>query len=166
MKIAFAIRQFSPEIGGVEGVARSLASGLIAAGHDVHVFTAERADCRIEGGTVYKVAGWQFCSIAKTLSFPYFAKKAIQQQGDFDIVHAFSRMTGADVYRLADPPQQAHLNRNYKGFRRLFAKLTLRNRTILGLERKIYDNHQTTLVTNSYRALSPRTSRNASRNHT
>ena len=151
MKIAFVIRQFSPEIGGVEGVARSLASDLVAKGHDVHVFTAERSDCRIEGGTVHQVTGWQFSSIAKTLSFPYFAKKAIQQQGGFDIVHAFSRMAGADVYRLADPPQQAHLNRNYQGFKRVFAKLSLRNRTILGLERKIYQNHQTTLVTNSYR---------------
>ena len=151
MKIAFVIRQFSPEIGGVEGVARSLASGLVAKGHDVHVFTAERSDCRIEGGTVHQVTGWQFSSIAKTLSFPYFAKKAIQQQGGFDIVHAFSRMAGADVYRFADPPQQAHLNRNYQGFKRVFAKLSLRNRTILGLERKIYQNHQTTLVTNSYR---------------
>jgi len=151
MKIAFVIRLFNPEIGGVEGVARSLASGLAAKGHDVHVFTSERAECGIDGVTIHRVNGWQFSSIAKTLSFPYFAKKAIRQQGGFDIVHAFSRMAGADIYRLADPPQAAHLNRNYQGFKRVFTKLSLRNRTILGLERKTYQNYQTTLVTNSYR---------------
>jgi UDP-glucose:(heptosyl)LPS alpha-1,3-glucosyltransferase len=151
MKIAFVIRLFNPEIGGVEGVARSLATGLAAKGHDVHVFTSERAECGIDGVTIHRVTGWQFSSIAKTLSFPYFAKKAIQQQGDFDIVHAFSRMAGADIYRLADPPQAAHLNRNYQGFKRVFAKLSLRNRTILGLEQKTYTDYQTKLVTNSYR---------------
>ena len=151
MKIAIAIRLFSPEIGGVEGVTRSIASGLARSGHDVHVFTSEPNECALEGVTVHKVRGWQFSSIVKTLSFPYFAKKAIAQQ-EFDIVHAFSRMTGADIYRLADPPQAAHLRRNYKGFKSIFAKLSLRNRTILRLELDTYNNYQTTLVTNSYRA--------------
>lgn len=150
MKIAIAIRLFSPEIGGVEGVTRSIASGLARSGHDVHVFTSEPNECALEGVTVHKVRGWQFTSIAKTLSFPYFAKKAIAQE-EFDIVHAFSRMTGADIYRLADPPQAAHLHRNYKGFKSIFSKLSLRNRTILRLERDTYKNYQTTLVTNSYR---------------
>jgi UDP-glucose:(heptosyl)LPS alpha-1,3-glucosyltransferase len=150
MKIAIAIRLFSPEIGGVEGVTRSIAAGLARKGHEVHVFTSEPNECALEGVTIHKVKGWQFSSIAKTLSFPYFAKKAIAQQ-DFDIVHAFSRMTGADIYRLADPPQAAHLHRNYKGFKRIFAKLSLRNRTILKLERQVYEDYQTTLVTNSYR---------------
>lgn len=150
MKIAIAIRQFSPEIGGVEGVTRSIASGLAHKGHEVHVFTSEPNECALEGVTIHKVKGWQFSSIAKTLSFPYFANQAIRQQ-DFDIVHAFSRMTGADIYRLADPPQAAHLHRNYKGIKRIFGKLSLRNRTILNLERKVYANYQTTLVTNSYR---------------
>jgi glycosyltransferase involved in cell wall biosynthesis len=150
MKIAIAIRLFSPEIGGVEGVTRSIASGLARSGHDVHVFTSEPNECALEGVTVHKVRGWQFSSIAKTLSFPYFAKKAIAKQ-EFDIVHAFSRMTGADIYRLADPPQAAHLRRNYKGFKSIFAKLSLRNRTILRLELDTYNNYQTTLVTNSYR---------------
>ena len=150
MKIAIAIRLFSPEIGGVEGVTRSIASTLARSGHDVHVFTSEPNKCALEGVTVHKVRGWQFSSIAKTLSFPYFAKKAIAQE-EFDIVHAFSRMTGADIYRLADPPQAAHLHRNYKGFKSIFAKLSLRNRTILRLERDTYKNYQTTLVTNSYR---------------
>jgi UDP-glucose:(heptosyl)LPS alpha-1,3-glucosyltransferase len=150
MKIAIAIRLFSPEIGGVEGVTRSIASGLARSGHDVHVFTSEPNECALEGVTVHKVRGWQFSSIAKTLSFPYFAKKAIAQE-EFDIVHAFSRMTGADIYRLADPPQAAHLHRNYKGFKSIFSKLSLRNRTILRLERDTYKNYQTTLVTNSYR---------------
>ena len=150
MKIAIAIRLFSPEIGGVEGVTRSLAAGLASKGHEVHVFTSEPNECTLDGVTIHRVKGWQFSSIAKTLSFPYFAKKAIAQQ-DFDIVHAFSRMAGADIYRLADPPQAAHLHRNYKGYKRIFAKLSLRNRTILNLERKAYDAHATTLVTNSYR---------------
>jgi len=150
MKIAIAIRLFSPEIGGVEGVTRSIASGLARRGHEVHVFTSEPNECALEGVTVHKVRGWQFSSIAKTLSFPYFAKKAIAEQ-DFDIVHAFSRMAGADIYRLADPPQAAHLHRNYQGFKRIFAKLSLRNRTILRVERQTYENHSTTLVTNSYR---------------
>ncbi len=150
MKIAIAIRLFSPEIGGVEGVARALASGLVRQGHDVHVFTSEPKDCALDGVTLHRVRGWQFSSIAKTLSFPYFAKKAIAEQ-HFDIVHAFTRMPGADIYRLADPPQKAHLERNYQGLKRVFAKLSLRNSTILRLERQIYEDHRTTLVTNSYR---------------
>lgn len=150
MKIAIAIRLFSPEIGGVEGVARALASGLVRQGHEIHVFTSEPKDCALDGVTIHRVRGWQFSSIAKTLSFPYFAKKAIAEQ-HFDIVHAFTRMPGADIYRLADPPQKAHLERNYQGLKRIFAKLSLRNRTILRLERQIYEDHRTTLVTNSYR---------------
>lgn len=150
MKIAIAIRLFSPEIGGVEGVARALAAGLVRQGHEVHVFTSEPNECALDGVTMHRVRGWQFSSIAKTLSFPYFAKKAIAEQ-HFDIVHAFTRMPGADIYRLADPPQKAHLARNYQDFKRIFAKLSLRNRTILRLERQTYEDHRTTLVTNSYR---------------
>ncbi|TVP75118.1 MAG: lipopolysaccharide core heptose(I) kinase RfaP, partial [Puniceicoccaceae bacterium] len=150
MKIAIAIRLFSPEIGGVEGVARALASGLARRGHDVHVFTSEPNECALAGVTLHRVKGWQFSSIAKTLSFPYFAKQAISRQS-FDIVHAFSRMTGADIYRLADPPQAAHLQRNYQGMRRIFAKISLRNQVILRLEAKAYRDYASTLVTNSYR---------------
>jgi hypothetical protein len=109
MKIAIAIRLFSPEIGGVEGVTRSIASGRARRCMSSH---RSQTNVRSKRVTINKVKGWQFPSIAKTLSFPYFAKKAIRQQ-DFDIGHAFSRMTGADIYRLPHT-QEAHLHRNYK----------------------------------------------------
>ena len=131
VRITLAVSQLT-KLGGKERDCLATARHLAERGHQVTVLTTAVADdlaaapFRIE---LLRVRG--FSNHSRSAAFARAVLKSHRQQGG-DLLFAFDRMPGADVFFAAD---RSYLRR-YHG---LAAKLLPRRRTMLALERGVYD---------------------------
>jgi UDP-glucose:(heptosyl)LPS alpha-1,3-glucosyltransferase len=132
MKIALVIQKFSPG-GGVERACASLARGLLARGHEVHVF-AERI-AAVPGIREHLLPPE---GIFQQQSFAHHARKALETEA-FDVVQSFSRTSFQDVLRLGGGIHKEYLDqtdRAYSTLGRWWRRLRAKERWELTLERE------------------------------
>src|SRR5437867_1089573 len=101
MKIALVIEKFSPA-GGAERACANLARGLLARGHEIHVFAS-----RIE--PLAGVVGHALTADSHA-SFASASRDALSRE-TFDIVQSFTRTPRQDVLRLGGGIHKEYLAR-------------------------------------------------------
>jgi UDP-glucose:(heptosyl)LPS alpha-1,3-glucosyltransferase len=130
MRIALVIQRFSPG-GGVERACASLARGLLARGHEVHVF-AERI-AALPGIREHLLPPE---GIFRHQSFADHARKALEKER-FDVVQSFSRTACQDVLRLGGGIHKEYLartDRAYSALGRWWRRMRAKERWELTLE--------------------------------
>ncbi len=132
MRIALVIQRFSPG-GGVERACASLAQGLLARGHEVHVFAERIAPLAGIHEHTLPAEG-----IFRHHSFGAHARKALEKER-FDVVQSFSRTSFQDVLRLGGGIHKEYLartDRAYSSLGRLWRRLRAKERWELTLEQE------------------------------
>ena len=98
MKILIGIHYFPPHVGGMEIVAKTQATQLAAAGHEVTVLTsaadASPSTQQEHGYTLQRLGVWNWFERAMGVPFPVF--------GPSLIIQSFRRVQNADVVHLHD----------------------------------------------------------------
>jgi hypothetical protein len=127
MRIALVIEKFSPA-GGAERACSYLARGLVARGHEVHVFAT-----RIEpapGITAHTLEADSHASFAAA------SREALAKE-PFDVIQSFTRTPRQDVLRLGGGIHQEYLARTdvvYSALGRWWRRVRPKERTELRLE--------------------------------
>jgi len=130
MKVALVIEKFSPA-GGAERACGNLARGLLARGHEVHVFAREIA--ALQGIHEHRVRGE---GMFRHQSFAYQSRAAVEKES-FNIVQSFTRTYKQDVLRLGGGIHKEYLARTdvaYSAFGRWWRKVRPKERFELRLE--------------------------------
>lgn len=130
MKVALVIRKFAPA-GGAERACANLARGLMARGHEVHVFAREIAP--LEGIRPHPTPR-EGASVRS--SFGAKARRLLQEES-FDIIHSFTRTFHQDILRLGGGIHKEYLAQTDKAYSwagRLWRKLRPKERVELRLE--------------------------------
>lgn len=130
MKVALVIEKFSPA-GGVERQAAYMAKGLLARGHEVHVFARQIAT--MAGVVPHKVPPE---GLFMGQTFPPQVRKLIGEQ-PFDIIHSFSRTDHQDILRLGGGTHREYLIRTdpaYNPLARFWRSLQPKEKLQLTLE--------------------------------
>jgi UDP-glucose:(heptosyl)LPS alpha-1,3-glucosyltransferase len=134
VKVALVIEKFSPA-GGAERQCAHLARGLIARGHEVHVFARQIAD--MAGVAGHPVAAEGF--------FPHTAfaarSRKLLEKERFDIVHSFTRTSCQDILRLGGGTHLEYLRQTdpvYSALGRLWRRIRPKERFELALERESF----------------------------
>lgn len=134
MKVALVIEKFSPA-GGAERQAAIMARGLLARGHEVHVFARSLAP--MQGVIEHRVPAEGFYRHA---SFAH-QSRVMLEASRFDIVHSFTRTSSQDILRLGGGTHREYLNRTdpvYSALGRLWRRLRPKERHELRLERESF----------------------------
>ncbi|HZE96596.1 MAG TPA: glycosyltransferase family 4 protein [Planctomycetota bacterium] len=137
MKVALVIEKFSPA-GGVERQAAYMAKGLVARGHDVHVFARQIA--ATPGVTGHKVPPE---GIFMSQSFGPQTEQMLKAD-TFDVIHSFSRTPYQDLLRLGGGTHKEYLHATdpaYSGLGRLFRRMRPKERLELTLEEASFRPH-------------------------
>lgn len=100
MKIALIRQKFTP-FGGAERYMARLVDGLLAGGHEVHVFAAKWEDVAGSGLIFHKVPVIRLAGWLKALSFSRNCCKLVQKE-QFDLVFSLERTLCQDIYRAGD----------------------------------------------------------------
>lgn len=132
MKIALVIQRFRPG-GGVERACATLARGLLARGHEVHVF-AERI-APFPGLREHRVPPE---GLFQHQSFAAQSRTLLEKES-FDVVQSFSRTAFQDVLRLGGGIHREYLlrtDRAYSALGRWWRRLRAKERWELTLERE------------------------------
>jgi UDP-glucose:(heptosyl)LPS alpha-1,3-glucosyltransferase len=150
MKIALIRKECSFRMGGAERYAGNLARSLSELGHTVWIL-AERCDDDIHPALIHvpiKVS--HRSSAAKNRTFHRNSQKAVASL-DADVVIALSRSFPADAFRVSDPIHKYWMRIRYPGkLQRIIQRLNPRHKTILSLEKGIFDPSNTRfIITNS-----------------
>jgi UDP-glucose:(heptosyl)LPS alpha-1,3-glucosyltransferase len=127
MRIALVIEKFSPA-GGAERACSYLARGLVARGHDVHVF-ATRID-PAPGITAHALEADSHASFAAA------SRRALEKES-FDVVQSFTRTPRQDVLRLGGGIHREYLARTdaaYSPLGRWWRRVRPKERSELRLE--------------------------------
>jgi UDP-glucose:(heptosyl)LPS alpha-1,3-glucosyltransferase len=146
LRIALVIERFEPGGGGVEGAAWRVASGLAAAGDDVHVFTrrgAKGAPVTLRQLDVPSV--WQ---PLRVLAFSR-AAAAAAPRGQFDVVHSFSRTRHQDVFRAGGGSHADFLERAYSRSAARWRRASPRHAVLLAMEARIFADESQLVQCNS-----------------
>ncbi len=132
MRIALIIEKFAPA-GGAERQASYLARGLVARGHEVHVFARQIDAPAPLVPHVVSAEGF----------FPHraFADRVREMiaKESFDIVHSFTRTACQDLLRLGGGTHREYLDRTdpaYSPLGRLWRRCRPKERVELALERE------------------------------
>jgi UDP-glucose:(heptosyl)LPS alpha-1,3-glucosyltransferase len=97
LRVALVIDRFDPGRGGGEGYAVSLAQGLAARGHEVHIFAQSWEEP--SGGLRYHgLPRISYPRWAKAMMLAVTAQRRVGRQG-FHVVHGFGGVPGVDVHR-------------------------------------------------------------------
>ena len=134
MKIALVIEKFAPA-GGVEKACAGLAKGLLARGHEVHVFASEIVP--LPGIQAHPVPPE---GLFRHQSFAMNARRLLEKDR-FDVVQSFSRTSFQDVLRLGGGVHRAYLeatDRAYSTFGRWWRRLRPKERWELTLEHESF----------------------------
>ena len=149
MRIAL-IRQRYAAGGGAEGYVARLLESLSAAGHEVHLF-AHRWTGVPPGVTIHRVPVVPAPAFLRILSFAWAAHR-MTRGGGFDLVHSFDRTIRPDIYRAGDGCHQAWLDRRRAvegGFLRSLDRLNPLHRSLLALERHLFQGGCRRIIANS-----------------
>lgn len=99
MRIALVHKRYD-RLGGAEWDCYELSRQLAARGHEVHVVVAESRVPVPEGVTLHRVPTLRLGKVAKRLSFSLAAPRVLRRVGA-EVVVGFSRLAGADVFRIS-----------------------------------------------------------------
>lgn len=142
MRIALIRKVCSLKKAGAERYCVNLFRQLQASGHQVTVIGESIDDDLRDEVEFVSVKVRRTTSWSKNLSFARNALDAAYARS-FDIVHSLSRVPGVDTFRLTDPLQAHWLKVFYRGLTGKLQQLNPRHRTLLGLERQIYQGERT-----------------------
>jgi UDP-glucose:(heptosyl)LPS alpha-1,3-glucosyltransferase len=133
MRIAFMHRRLAG--GGTEADLCRMASGLVARGHELHVFVA-KADAAPAGVTVRRVPIVRAGRVARLVSFALAAPRAVAAER-WDVIVGFGRTPRQDVVRVGGGTHRSYLARmeaaDQRGPRR-----GPYHRAVLWLERRMF----------------------------
>ena len=107
MRIAFMHRRLAG--GGTEADLRRMASGLVARGHEVHVFCT-RVDASLAGVRLHRVPVVRGGRLMHLLTFAWAAPRAVARER-FDVVMGFGRTPRQDVVRVGGGTHRTYLAR-------------------------------------------------------
>ncbi|HYE99929.1 MAG TPA: glycosyltransferase family 4 protein [Planctomycetota bacterium] len=130
MKVALVIRKFSPA-GGAEKACAHLARGLLARGHEVHVFAESIAP--MPGVVPHPVPAE---GVFQHQSFAHQSRRLLEKES-FDVVQSFTRTARQDVLRLGGGIHREYLaqtDRAYSALGRWWRRLRAKERWELSLE--------------------------------
>ena len=119
MKVALVIEKFSPA-GGAERQCVNFARGLVARGHEIHVFARQ-----IQQGTGYVAHPVPADGMFRHQSFDAQSRKLLEKES-FDIIHSFTRTSYQDILRLGGGTHREYLIQTdpaYSVFGRLWRKI-------------------------------------------
>lgn len=141
MHIALVKRRYSLRHGGSERYCVNLARGLKAAGHQVAVI-GESIDEELKSEIEFRpVPVNNLSSWTRNRSFAESCGRAAKR-GKFDFVYGLGRSFGLDAVRVTERLQSHWVNVYYRHpFNRAIQKLNPRHRTLIRLERTIYQSH-------------------------
>jgi len=132
MKVALLIRKFSPA-GGAERACALLARGLVARGHEVHVFAQSIA--KIDGVVPHRV---EPDGVFRHQSFADRTRRLLEKES-FDVIHSFTRTSFQDILRLGGGIHREYLARTDAAYSlpgRLWRRVRPKERFELTLERE------------------------------
>lgn len=143
MKVALVNYRWSATAGGVERYVYDLAHGLLARGHEVHVYCHRRDPDAPAALRFHDVPCLSFYSALRTWSFARNAAAALRRDRDaFDVVHGFGRTLEQDIYRCGGGCHRAYLEACEPAMAhplgKLLTLLNPRHRVALGIEARIY----------------------------
>lgn len=98
LKVALVHQTYS-RIGGREHYVANLADGLLARGHEVHLFCARVRAKPPEALRIHRVFRLNVNGLTRAVSFAVAAQASVRR-GSFDIVQGFGDITRQDVLRL------------------------------------------------------------------
>lgn len=138
MKVALVIYTYSEQRGGAERACTYLAHGLLARGHEVHIFAhrfqrgiAPPQAVKHEVPTNETFSSWKHSTFAEN-------SKRLLEQDRFDIIHSFTRTYHQDILRLGGGTHREYLNqmRTERGWLgRWWTRINPKERAQLRLER-------------------------------
>ena len=142
MNIALIKKRYSLRAGGSERYCVNMARRLQTLGHRVTVI-GEAIDDELSGEVPFlKVNTNRLTSWTHNRSFAVNAGR-IAQAGDYDIVYGLGRALGVNVVRVTERLQSHWLNVRYHGVVRSLQRWNPRHRTLIDLERTIYESPAT-----------------------
>lgn len=128
LSVAIVVESFHTR-GGVERRTTELAKGLLAAGHEVHIY-ANRWDPHACSAEFHRIPMLRLGRAMKPLSFAWFAGKAIPESRH-DLVHTQARVYRFDVATLGVGVHRAYLDA-------LGAEESAFDRAVLRIERAMF----------------------------
>lgn len=142
MHVALVRRFCSLKKAGAERYCVNLFRQLQKFGHQVTI-VGEGIDDELRNEVEFlPVPVTQWTSWTKNQSFADNVAKVVKTRR-FDVVHGLSRANGLDTYRLTDPLQTHWINIYYRHpVERWIQHLNPRHRTILSIERRLYESGQ------------------------
>ncbi len=139
MHIAFVKKRFSLRCGGSERYTVTLARQFRKLGHQVSVIGEHIDDDLIEEVEFLPVKSNRLTSASHNYSFAVRAGQ-IAEQRKFDIVYGIGRSFGLDAVRVTERLQSHWIGVRYRnGVTRALQRLNPRHRTLIDLERTIYN---------------------------
>jgi len=145
MKIAFIRRKFDINGGGAEKVAANFVSEFISRGHSITVFAEKFNAEKNENLQWVKIPSSIISLGSKTSDFHGNVQKKLKHSS-FDIVYSMCRTYPVDVFRVTEQLHAEWMPIQYSKF----AKLNPRHRSILTLEKKLFNVENVRhVVTNS-----------------
>ncbi len=140
MKVA-VIRYKYVNYGGAEGFVDQYTHQLAKAGHEVHIFAHQWETGDHPHLQVHSVPAITFDSLARSLSFSWFANREVRKQ-KFDVVQSHERIFNQDIYRAGDGCHREWLEQR-KNFlspvKRFFLALNPFHRLILFMEKGLFE---------------------------
>lgn len=140
MKIALVKRRYSLRHGGSERYCVNLARRLQATGHGVTVI-GESIDEELKDEVEFRpVRVNRLTSWTRNRSFAENCGR-VAREGKFDVVYGLGRSFGVDAVRITERLQSHWVNVYYRNpVGRLIQKWNPRHRTLIELERRIYNS--------------------------
>ena len=141
MKIA-VIRQKYVNYGGAEQFVSEYTTHLAEAGHEIHIFAHQWTPSTHPNIRVHPVRAFTFNSFFRTLSFAWYAARAVRQDS-FDVIQSHERTWCHDVYRAGDGCHREWLEKrghHSPPFKKLSFRLNLFHQLILKLEKAIFES--------------------------
>lgn len=140
MKIALVKKRYSLRHGGSERYCVNLSRRLQQSGHDVTII-GETIDDELKDDIDFiPIATSNWSSWSRNQSFAEGCQSAVKQNR-FDIVYGIGRSYGLDAVRVTERLQSHWLNVHYRNpVRRSLEQMNPRHRTLINLERDIYQS--------------------------
>lgn len=142
MKIALVKRRCSLRAGGSERYCVNLARQLMVRGHDVTVIGESIDDDLSDEIDFVRVPVVRWTSSTRNRSFAMSVAEVTRRR-DFDIVYGLGRAFGLDAVRVTERLQSHWLTVRYRSrFEQQLQHWNPRHRTLIDLERTIYNSPQ------------------------
>jgi len=146
VKVALITEWLDAWRGGAETSTLQFMHHLMDEGVDLHVFTRSRPS-PTPGLKVHTMNGAAMSRTRQSVTFSHRVERAVRSES-FDIVHAISPCTFADLYQPRGGTVAETIRRNVairktpltKAWKRCMVRLNLKQRYMLALERRIFSN--------------------------